>query len=128
MSIRVNTFLSVQPVVFISFREWFDPNDIFQLMVFLRVFGYFISSNVLMAISIDRSEMPLRHLTNPTNILEKVFCDRLPDCSPNVSASHSLASSRCLDPCTCLLRSTVKLVCIHCFEHIFVDHTPSIKC
>ena len=89
-----------------------------QLMVFLRVFGYFISSNVLMAISIDRSETALKLREFSKDIFEKVFCDRLPDRAPNVSASHSLASPRCLDPCAGLLSSTVKLIYIHNFDHI----------
>ena len=92
--------------------QWYFPANGFPSRVWLlhlikRPHGHFYRQVTNSTIT-----MPLRHQTNLNDILEKVFCDRLPDCSPNVSASHSMASSRCLDPCTRLLRSTVKLILI----------------
>merc|ERR1719445_434987 len=47
--------------------SWWADEVTCKLMVFLRVFGYFISSNVLMAISIDRFSaivFPIAHRTS----------------------------------------------------------------
>ena len=79
-------------------------------MVFLRVFGYFISANVLMAISIDRSEDLLK---NHYKKFQKIFCDRLPDLPPNLCAPNPVDSPRCLDTRSRLLCSTVKLISIN---------------